>query len=88
MHASGSVLESDLIAHVPVQIQTVLLCVISQRCVGHSNKTVLKGGSPKLGESQGLGESLRLSPILGESLKLSPKIGESFRGELFNMKEL
>jgi len=41
-----------------------------------------------LGESHGLGESLRLSPIIGESLKLSPKLGESFRGELFNMKEL
>jgi len=50
------------------------------------NNAVLKGGSPKLGESQGLGESLRLSPISGESLKLSPKTGESFRGELFNMK--
>jgi len=59
------------------------------RSVGHLiRQSVLKGGSPQLGESQGLGESLRLSPILGESLKLSPKLGESFRGELFNMKEL
>jgi len=56
--------------------------------VGHFNKTAFNSESPKLGESQGLGESLRLSPILGESLKLSPKIGESFRGELFNKKEL
>jgi len=37
------------------------------RSVGHFNKTVFNSGSPKLGESQGLGESLRLSPILGES---------------------
>jgi len=58
------------------------------RSVGHFNKTVFNSGSVKLGESQGLGESLRLSPILGESLKLSPKIGESFRWELFKMKEL
>ena len=39
------------------------------RSVGHFNKTVFNSGPPKLGESQGLGESLRLSPILGESLK-------------------
>jgi len=39
----------------------------NSRSVGHFNKTVFNSGSPKLGESQGLGESLRLSPILGES---------------------
>jgi len=48
------------------------------RSVAHFDKAVFVGGSPKLGESQGLEESLRLSPI----------IGESFRGELFDMKEL
>jgi len=58
------------------------------RSVAHFDKAVFVGGSPKLGESQGLEESLRLSPIIGESLKLSPKLGESFRGELFDMKEL
>jgi len=58
------------------------------RSFAHLNKAVFKGGSPKLGESQGLGESLRLSPITGESLKLSPKLGESFGGESFNMTEL
>jgi len=61
---------------------------MGDRSVGHLNKTVFNSGSPKLGESQGLGESLRLYPILGQSLKLSPKIAESFRGELFNMREL
>jgi len=45
-------------------------------------------GSPELGKSQGLGESLRLHPVSGESLKLSPKMGEGFRGESFDMKEL
>jgi len=88
MHASGSVLESDLIAHVPVQIQTVLLFEISHRSVGHFNKTVFNSGSPKSGESQGLGESPRLSPVLGESSKLSPKTGESFGGELFDIEEV
>jgi len=58
------------------------------RSVAHLNKAAFKGGCLKLGESQGLGESLRLSPIIGESFKLSPKLGESFRGELCNMKEL
>ena len=58
------------------------------RSVAHLNEAAFKGGSPKLGESQGLGESLRLSLVLGESSKLSPKTGESFRGESFNMKEL
>jgi len=52
------------------------------------NNAVLKGGSPKLGESQGLGESLRLSPISGESSKLSLELEESFGGESVNMKEL
>jgi len=58
------------------------------RSVAPLNKAAFKYGSPKLGESQGLGESLRLSPVIGESLKLSPKLGDSFRGELFNMTEL
>jgi len=58
------------------------------RSVSHFDKTAFNSGSPKLGESQGLGESVRLSPILGESLKLSPKTGESFGGELFDTKEL
>jgi len=62
--------------------------VHSNWSVGHFNKTAFDSGSPKSGESQGLGESLRLSPILGESSKLSPEIGESFRGESFDMKEL
>jgi len=44
----------------------------------HLNKAVFEGGSPELGESQGLGESLRLSTV----------IGERFRGVLHNMKEL
>jgi len=66
----------------------ILASILHFWSVAHFNKTVFKGGSPKLGESQALGESLRLSPIMGESLKLSPKSGESFRAESFNMKEL
>jgi len=60
----------------------------SSKSVGHFDKTALDSGSPKSGESQGLGESLRLSPVLGKSSMLSPKTGESFRGESFDMKEL
>jgi len=56
--------------------------------VAHLNKAAFKGWSPKLGESQASGESLRLSPVIGESLKLSSEQGESFSGESFNMKEL
>jgi len=54
------------------------MLVAVHRSVAHSNEAAFKGGSPRLGESQGL----------GESFKLSPKLGESFRGELFNTKEL
>jgi len=58
----------------------------------HSNNLqhsrLFESGSPTLGESHGLGESLRLSPVTGESSKLSPELGESFRGESFDMKEL
>jgi len=52
------------------------------------DKAAFECGSPELGESQGSGESLRLSPVSRESSKLSPKTGESFRGELFDIKEL
>jgi len=58
------------------------------RSLAHFDEAAFEGGPPKLGESQGLGESLRLSPISGESSKLSLELEESFGGESVNMKEL